>query len=97
MKKGYCHHCGIEMEFVDKVFRTDTCTNCGVDVRCCLNCSEYDESASDQCREPQSERVTVKDRRNFCDYFSLREGRPGSTTVDKAAEAKRKLEALFKK
>jgi hypothetical protein len=40
----------------------------------------------------------VKDRRNFCDYFTLREGGSGSSRgADKAAEAKRKLEALFGK
>ena len=97
MSKGYCHHCGAEMEFAEKVFRNDTCHGCGSDVRCCLNCSEYDESASDQCREPQAERESVKERRNFCDYFRLREGRPESTSAGKTAEAKKKLEALFKK
>lgn len=97
MKIGHCHHCGEKLEFVDKVFRNDTCTGCGSDVYCCLNCSEHDESAPNQCREPQAEKVSVKDRRNFCEYFSLREGSASSTARDKAAEARRKLEELFKK
>ena len=75
MKEGSCHHCGRVLEFGDRVFRNDTCPGCGSDVRCCLNCIDYDESAPNQCREPEAERVTVKDRRNFCEYFNLREGK----------------------
>ena len=97
MKEGACHHCGKSLEFVEKVFRNDTCPGCGSDVYCCLNCANYDESAPNQCREPQVEKVSVNDRRNFCDYFVLREGPASSTASDKAAEARRKLEDLFKK
>jgi len=97
MKQGFCHHCGEALEFAEKVFRNDTCRSCGSDVYCCLNCSEYDESASDQCRETQAELVSVKDRRNFCDYFSLREGRASAPGARKAADARQKLEDLFKK
>jgi hypothetical protein len=97
MKTGFCHHCGTALEFVEKVFRNDTCKKCGSDVHCCLNCSEYEEAAHNQCREPQAERVMVKDRRNFCEYFNLREGPASSTAADKAAAARRKLEDLFKK
>ena len=97
MKKGFCHHCGGALEFTEKVFRTDTCPTCDSDIRCCLNCSDYDESAPDQCREPQAERVSVKDRRNFCEYFTLSEKRATSASADKAAKARQKLEELFKK
>jgi len=97
MKRGYCHHCGEQLEFVEKVFRNDTCATCGSDVHCCLNCKEYDISAPNQCREPEAEKVDVKDRRNFCDYFKLGEERRSSNGRDKAAEARRKLEELFKK
>lgn len=97
MRKGFCHHCGHALEFEEKVFRNDTCSDCGSDVHCCLNCSEYSETAPNQCKEPGAEKVSVKDRRNFCDYFKLREGAAASKAADKAAEARRKLEALFKK
>ena len=97
MKKGFCHHCGESLAFEEKVFRNDTCRSCGSDVYCCFNCSEYEETASDQCREPQAEKVSVKDRRNFCDYFRLKEGPRSSASREKASEARRKLEALFKK
>lgn len=97
MKRGFCHHCGESLEFAEKVFRNDTCPSCGSDIYCCLNCSEYDETASNQCKEPQSEKVSVKDRRNFCDYFNLSTKKGLGSARDKATEAKRKLEALFRK
>ena len=97
MKQGFCHHCGEVLEYQEKVFRNDTCRKCGGDVYCCLNCTDYDGSAPNQCREPQAEKVSVKDRRNFCDYFTLREGRPDSTSANRAEEARKKLEELFKK
>lgn len=97
MKRGFCHHCGESLEFAEKVFRNDTCPSCGSDIYCCLNCSEHDETASNQCKEPQSEKVSVKDRRNFCDYFDLSTKKGLGSARDKATEAKRKLEALFRK
>ncbi|MCX5862520.1 MAG: hypothetical protein NTW27_10440 [Deltaproteobacteria bacterium] len=97
MQNGSCHHCGEELEFVEKVFRNDICKACGCDVYCCLNCSDYDETASNQCREPQSEKVSVKDRRNFCDYFRLGAGSSTPAAKETASKARRKLEELFKK
>lgn len=97
MKQGYCHHCGNAMDFVEKVFRNDTCNTCGSDVHCCLNCTDYGETFPNQCREPQAEKVSVKDRRNYCDYFRLREGKPLLPSKDRAAEARRKLDELFRK
>lgn len=97
MQKGSCHHCGEALEFDERVFRSDVCSGCGSDVYCCLNCSEYSETAPNQCKEPQAEKVSVKDRRNFCDYFRLGSGSGSSASKDKAAKARRQLEALFRK
>ncbi len=97
MIEGTCHHCGSNLQFDEKVFRNDTCPNCGSDLYCCLNCVEYDESYPNQCRETQAERVLFKDHRNFCEYFKLKKGSSDGRGLDKAAEAKKQLEALFKK
>lgn len=77
--------------------RRDECPRCGRDVHCCLNCRFHDQSAHNECREPQAEQVAERDRANFCDYFAPGEGGPGAKAADPAAEARRKLEALFKK
>ena len=65
-----CHKCGraIEEEFVS---RRGECRGCGADLRVCLNCCFYDPNRSNQCFEPQAEKVKEKDRSNYCDYFRL--------------------------
>jgi hypothetical protein len=65
-------------------------------LHCCLNCTFYDPSAYNGCREPQAERVLDKVKGNFCDFFSFNESseRKGEAKV---AVTKDKLEALFKK
>jgi hypothetical protein len=75
--------------------RRDECPKCARDIHCCLNCRFHDPHAPNECREPQAEQVSERDRANFCDYFSPKaDAGPGQDT---ASEAKRKLEALFKK
>ncbi len=78
------------------VGREETCLNCGADVRVCFNCRHYDASSYNECAEPMAERVVAKDRRNFCDYFSLA-GAGGKGTVDPREDARKKLDALFKR
>jgi hypothetical protein len=90
-----CFSCKKEIEIGDRVGRAETCPHCGADLHCCLNCGFYDPKAYNECREPQAERVLEKDRSNFCDYFQM--APRTDAAVDKAAEAKRKLEELFKK
>lgn len=70
MKK--CYKCGnpVSLEFIS---RRDECRSCGSDLRVCLNCSFFDESKANRCKEPQAEWVKEKDRANYCDYFRFRD------------------------
>jgi hypothetical protein len=52
------------------VGRREVCPSCGADLHCCLNCACYDPHAPQQCREPQAQRVSDKERGNFCDEFT---------------------------
>src|SRR5262249_21236790 len=61
-----CHHCKAEIKVQGKVFRSEECPSCGYDVYCCLNCSNYDPSAHNRCREPLSEWVSDREKANFC-------------------------------
>ncbi|MDQ1240279.1 MAG: hypothetical protein QG577_2465 [Thermodesulfobacteriota bacterium] len=97
MGKIGCHHCGTILNFDEKVFRSDTCSSCGSDLHCCLNCLDYAELSSDQCRESQAERVALKDHRNFCEYFAPRSEARSGTSRNRAEEARAKLEKLFQK
>jgi len=90
-----CAFCGTAVHIEDKVRRADTCDQCGRDLRCCKQCKFYDPRAYNECREVSAERVVDKERSNFCDYFLFR-GSAGHN-VDKKKEAKKALDALFKK
>ncbi len=88
-----CYFCGHESD--GKVYRTSLCSNCGKELKICLNCLHYDTTAADQCREPQAERVVEKDRANFCDFFSPSGAGSDNSALKKKEEAKKKLEDLF--
>ncbi|HUU29257.1 MAG TPA: hypothetical protein VM123_15735 [archaeon] len=91
-----CHGCGTAIQIEDKIYRGDTCRTCGRPLHCCKNCSFYDPTAHNQCREPQAELVGDKEAANFCDYFRPARGSAGG--ISQASESTRKkLEDLFKK
>ncbi len=91
-----CHSCMKELEIKLPVGRQDDCPHCRADLRCCLNCTFYVPAAYNKCRETQAERVTEKDRGNFCNYFVFRVASAESREKDLRETAKAKLEALFK-
>lgn len=90
-----CFSCKKEIQVLDRVGRSETCSHCGADLHCCRNCEFYDPKAYNECREPMAERVLEKDRSNFCDYFQV--AGKAYSAEEKGREAKRKLEELFKK
>ncbi len=94
MKK--CHACLKEFEIKLPVGRQDECPRCRADLHCCFNCTFYVAGAYNQCRESQAERVTEKDRNNYCDYFVFRDTGAEGRTKEVQDAAKAKLEALFK-
>jgi hypothetical protein len=71
-----CHRCGRELSVPAKIARTDGCPFCHSDLKCCLNCRLHDPGANNQCREPQAEWQTDKEKANFCEFFELREVSP---------------------
>jgi hypothetical protein len=76
-------------------FRRDLCPRCDGDLRACIQCGFYAPGHYNECREPQAERVTDKERANTCDYFRPASG--SETVEDPAAKAKAELDKLFKK
>lgn len=93
-----CHNCGesLELSTDSSIGRKESCPHCDADLHVCVNCRYYDPSAYNECREPQAERVLVKDRSNFCDYFEFNPNRsPTGSGVDKDAQRKA-LDSLFK-
>lgn len=91
-----CHGCGTDNEVMEKVGRGDVCRSCGRPLRCCKNCSFHDPTASNQCREPQAEWVADRAAANFCEFFSPLQTHGTDVAHDKSADARKKLDDLFK-
>jgi hypothetical protein len=92
-----CHACQKEIESSEKPKRHEICPYCRSDLHCCLNCELYDEYAENKCHEPAAEWVNDREKNNFCEFFTWQQSRTGDRRRQEQAEAKAKLEALFKK
>ena len=90
-----CAFCGHEINIEKKVMRNDVCPQCSRDLRCCRQCKFHDHHAYNECKEVMAERVIDKERANFCEYFVPRGS--SSKSVNKKEDARKALEALFKK
>lgn len=91
-----CFQCGREVIVERTPGRNDTCPSCHAYLHCCRNCRFYDVKAHHECREPQAEWVQDKSSGNFCEYFEA-SGAPATPAADRAAEARSKLDELFRK
>lgn len=93
-----CQSCGARVTYDEPVPRDSQCESCGTDLRCCRNCRHWDARYNNECTETQADPVQDKTRRNFCEFFYFTRaafaGKPGGT-LDRAAEARAKLDALF--
>ena len=78
------------------VQRTDSCSTCYSDLKCCLNCTFFDPGRNNQCAEPAAEWVPEKEKANFCEFFTfkVRVAAPG---VSAKAGARSAFDSLFKK
>jgi len=98
MSDRVCHACGAASVPDDPIPRDATCAKCGADLRCCRNCRHYDPRYHNECRETEAELVVDKRRRNFCEYcYYSSDPFVAAPGKDRAADARSKLEALFKK
>lgn len=93
-----CALCGSQVDAGRDMSRRETCRSCGGDLHICLNCRFYSTSAHNNCIETKAEHQRHRDKANFCDYFQLGTGSSGADKgePDAKAEAKRKLDDLFK-
>ena len=90
-----CFFCGASLDPKMRIVRDTACPQCGRDLHACVQCRHYDPNAHNQCREPQAEWVTDRERRNFCDYFQLNPAGKGSGVADREKAARSKLDSLF--
>jgi hypothetical protein len=91
-----CHACRKPVAIEGKIKRSDVCPNCQSDLHCCKNCTFYDKTVHNQCRETQAEWTANKEKANFCDYFVFAD-RAGSAAGNSPETSRKKLDDLFKK
>ena len=91
-----CYFCHGPLDPKTRIVRDSVCPNCQRDVHACVQCRFYDPHAHNKCREPNAERVSERERRNFCDYFSLNLTAATGVRTDRAQAARSKLDSLFK-
>ena len=100
MAQLVCQTCGAQVSYGEPIPRDAECEKCRTDLRCCRSCRHWDVRYNNECTETQADPVPDKTRRNFCEYFYFSRaaftGAPGGGR-DRAAEARAKLEALFRK
>ena len=94
-----CWSCGADLPYprFSMVPREEDCPRCGMDLHSCRNCRHHDESLNNQCREPDTEWVTDRERANSCERFQLAEAPPARPESGRSGQARRKLDDLFRK
>ncbi len=67
----HCHQCGWEWTLSGQPGRSESCHQCGADLRVCLNCGSHDARAAHQCRDRRAEPVFEKHLGNYCEWFEM--------------------------
>jgi hypothetical protein len=103
-----CSLCGTIVPPPVDIQHDSQCPKCKADLHSCKNCRFFDTSAQFECTQPIPERITKKDLRNNCDFFTARTsieretrdsggGNGPSAPSTKPSDARSAFENLFKK
>ncbi len=93
----HCYKCGWEYKLPGQPGRSETCPQCGADLRVCLNCINYDPNVAYQCKDKRADPVQEKELANFCEYFEFakRVYKPNLEQQKREEAAREKLKKLF--
>ena len=75
-----CFFCSKVLSLKGPVSLREECPHCDGDLHICKNCRFYDEGYYNECREERAERVSEREKRNFCDYFQTNETNEANKT-----------------
>lgn len=93
----HCWKCGSEYKLPGMPGRSESCHQCGSDLKVCLNCVSYDPRVAQQCRDRRAEPVAEKHMANYCEYFEMarREYAPRAQESSREAQARDNLKRLL--
>ena len=91
-----CWRCGKPLtDLILPMSRREECAACGADQHVCKMCKDYAPTLADACREDRADRVSDKERANFCDYFSPSANAFQGAYHSQEEESRRQLAQLF--
>ena len=93
-----CAECGALLENVSETL--GQCPKCGFDLHSCKQCEHFDPSRRFECNQPIPDRISPKDKRNSCTFYSIRvrlEKETSSKQAQRPNDARQAFENLFKK
>jgi predicted RNA-binding Zn-ribbon protein involved in translation (DUF1610 family) len=92
-----CSQCGTLLQAVDP---NSKCPKCGFELHSCKQCTYFDTSVRFECMKPVPERISPKDVRNNCTFYSIRvmvEKETSTPAPVRPNDARQAFENLFKK
>jgi len=89
-----CARCGNRLAL--PVAAEARCSRCGADLHACLQCAWFDTSARFECTQPIPARVSPKDARNACTFFTPRTTVERETGTPGPTGARQAFDDLFK-
>lgn len=93
-----CAECGTLLQNLSESL--GQCPKCGFDLHACKQCEHFDPSSRFECNQPIPERISPKDKRNDCSFYSIRvmvEKETSSKPAQRPNDARQAFENLFKK
>jgi hypothetical protein len=93
-----CAECGALLQNLSATL--GQCPKCGFDLHACKQCEHFDPSSRFECNQPIPERISPKDKRNDCSFYSIRvmiEKETSSKASQRPNDARQAFENLFKK
>jgi len=93
-----CSQCGTILQ--EQTDLAAKCPKCGFELHSCKQCTHFDTSARFECTQPIAQRISPKDKRNECTFYSMRvvvEKETSTPVAAKPMDARQAFENLFKK
>ena len=89
-----CAQCGTVV--TEEVALASRCPRCATDLHSCAQCTSFDPGSRFECMQPITARVSPKNARNSCTFYSPRTTYERETTTPKVDSARKAFDDLFK-
>lgn len=92
-----CAECGALLQNLSDP--VGDCPKCGFALHACKQCEHFDPSSRFECNQPVPARVSPKDKRNDCSFYSIRvmvEKETSSKASQRPNDARAAFDNLFK-